>query len=841
MTQQLSVLLVTSDEVTYQKITAELSTISAQVDWAGNSNGAVERLKGNTYNAIISDIDIGHLDGWRLARMVRANLFMCSHDTPFLLLTTTYCEHIAETTASAFAINKVVSNEQIRLLPDFVKYYCQEEVSLNGDTSVLIVEDDPHISELASRILRNNHSIDIAMTGGEAVAMFSPGKYDIVLLDVQLPEMSGSDVLRNIMERSPSQAVVIMTAHGGTDLAEELMIAGAVDFIQKPFKADQLRKVMSIAAHRENYLISNAQFEEKVLTIQQSEERYRHLSEAHQRLLDHLATVVMELDKNGRIKFVNQSWNLLTGYGLSETIGRSFSVFEHDNPKVNKPSQVEPSLAGIANGEMQHKKLEFQLMCKSGSALWVEAQFNVLEKDYKVIGITATIDNINERKSAQIRLNHLASHDTLTDLYNRHYFDTELNRLTNSAGNRGINHALLYLDLDHFKVINDTQGHYKGDIILKEVADTLKRVKRDNDILCRVGGDEFALLLPRTTSADAVALAQKICDTVKNAHYDFDDRVYKISCSVGATELNGSVDDPSTYLQQADIALYVAKRRGRNLVHVFSDEDKESEDFKVAVHWVQTLQEAIINDQLVLHFQPVIDAEHRGVQYFEALVRLEIDNKLIMPGEFIPALERAEDITLLDHQVISKAISMMSQHKVLKKVAINLSAQAFGDERLLPLIKEKLEIFNVRPQQIIFEVTESASLSNLVATQDMIQQLMELGCEFSIDDFGTGFSTFSYLKQLPANCVKVDGSFVKDMINNPIDYALVKSICEVAKALNKATVAEFVENLEILEALKELGVDYLQGYYISRPLAIDAIEAKYDTDTSAESKTRSSF
>lgn len=828
MTRQLSLLLVTSDEVKYQKI-KQFGELSAATTWARNSAEAIKCLKADSFCCIVSDIDIGNLDGWRLARMVRANLFMCPSHTPFLLMTTTYCEHIAETTASAFSINKVVSNEQLHLLPDLIQYYCQEQMSLGSETSVLIVEDDPHISELASRILRASHRIDVAMTGMEAVEAYAPGKYDIILLDVQLPEMSGSDVLKHIMARSPSQAVVIMTAHGGTDLAEELMIEGAVDFIQKPFKADQLRRVMSIAAHRENYLISNAQFEEKVLTIQKNEERYRHLSEEHQRLLDHLATVVIELDKDGNIKFINQSWIGLTGFNLSETIGRKLSVFQFTASDQNQNVQIQNALEAIVTCEIQHKKMEFQLICKSGSPLWVEAQFNVLEKDYKVIGITATLDNIDERKLAQIRLNHLASHDTLTDLYNRHYFDTELNRLTSSALTQSVSHALLYLDLDHFKVINDTQGHYQGDIILKEVADTLKRVKREADILCRVGGDEFALLLPRTDSEAAVNLAQKICDTLKSGHFKFDERVYRISCSVGVTAIDGEIDDPSTYLQQADIALYVAKRRGRNLVHMFSDEDKESEDFKVAVHWVQTLQEAIINDQLVLHFQPVIDSEHREVQYFEALVRLEIDNKLIMPGEFIPALERAEDITLLDHQVISKAISMMSQHPVLKKVAINLSAQALGDERLLPLIKEKLTTFNVRPQQIIFEVTESASLSNLVATQGMINQLMELGCEFSIDDFGTGFSTFSYLKQLPANCVKVDGSFVKDMINNPIDYALVKSICEVAKALNKTTVAEFVENLEILQELKKLGVDYLQGYYISRPLDINSIVEKYGT------------
>ena len=828
MARQHSILLVTSDDIKSQEIQHLLEPSCEGFTRATNSNDAVKILKEKSFDLILSDIDIGGLDGWRLARMVRANLFSCPIHTPFLLLTTTYCEHIAETTASALAINKVVSNEQLDLLPELVNYYTRDQIAISGDKTLLIVEDDPYISELASRILKSNHRIEVAFTGKEAIDMFAPNKYDIVLLDVQLPEMSGSMVLQNIVQKAPRQAVVIMTAHGGSDLAEELMMEGAVDFIQKPFKAEQLRKVINIAAHRENYLISNTQFEEKVIAIKKSKEQYQVLLEEHQRLLDHLSTVVMELDLDGKIRFVNKAWCDLIGHSLSDTLGKRLADFVYVDQGVSPYGHlIDKCVSTLSNGSLSHKKLEFQLACENDAALWIEAQFNVLEKDSTIIGITATLDNIDERKLAQSRLKHLASHDTLTNLYNRHYFDSELTRLARSSREDHSVHALLYLDLDHFKVINDTQGHYHGDMILKQVAHSLDREKRVTDILCRVGGDEFALLLPNTDSEQAKLLGQKICDALKNEHFTNDDKVYKISCSVGLTEIKGEFEDSAVYLQQADIALYVAKKQGRDQVHLFSAQDKESEDFRESVHWIQTLQEAIINDQLILHFQPVINANDRQVQYFEALVRLEIKDKLVMPGEFIPALERAEDITFLDHQVISKAISMMSKHKVLRKVAINLSAQAFSDSRLLPLIKEKLTFYNVNPEQIIFEVTESASLSNLSATREMIEQLMMLGCEFSIDDFGTGFSTFNYLKQLPANCIKIDGSFVKDMLNNPIDYAVVKSICEVAKALNKVTVAEFVENLEILQSLKQLGVNYLQGYYISRPLNIKTVEAEY--------------
>jgi diguanylate cyclase (GGDEF)-like protein/PAS domain S-box-containing protein len=821
-----AVLVISESPDRRKKITRLLENTDVRLSEADSSASAISLLKKNVFDIIISDTNIGQLDGWRLARMVRAKLFQCPPQTPFILITDTYCEHIAETTASAFSIDKVIGQAQLDILPEVLAELFPLDLRRNNYMSVLVVEDDGDIAELAERILAANYNVEIANTGRKGLECYQQGIFDIVLLDVQLPEMSGAEVLREIMQHNPKQAVVIMTAHGGTDLAEELMIAGAVDFIPKPFKADQLRRVMAIAAHRENYLISNSQFEEKVLTIQSREEQYRQLSEKHTRLLNHLSSTVMEFDMAGIIRFINQAWSNLSGYSDEETLGQNLQSFT-----LKEDAQSAKIIANCVNnlikGEYQHKKIEFQLRHKSGQPLWVEAHFNDLNKANKIVGVTATIDNINERKKAEAELNYLASHDTLTGLFNRHYFDNELIRLAALSQKNGTIHSLLYLDLDHFKTINDTQGHQQGDIILKDVAKRIKKLKRDADVFCRLGGDEFALLLPRTNKAKAQQVAQNICDMLQQGHYQYEERIYKISGSVGVTEINGDEELPETYLQQADISLYVAKRRGRNLVHVYSKEDKDSENFQVSLHWVHTLQKAIINDQLILHFQPVIDASTREVEYFEALVRLQIDNKLIMPGEFIPALERIEDINMLDHQVISKAIAMMSQHSSLKKVAINLSAQAFSDERLLPLIEAKLSEFSIRPEQIIFEVTESASLTNLAATQFMINRLMDIGCEFSIDDFGTGFSTFNYLKQLPANCIKVDGSFVKDMIRNPIDKALVRAICEVAKALNKTTVAEFVEDEATLIALRDMGVDYMQGYHIDRPMDILSLEQKY--------------
>lgn len=828
LSKKTSLLIITGDESRQQKINELFIDERVVSTCAKDSKEAINLLKRVNFDCIISDTLIGQLDGWRLARMLRANLFLADCSIPFILISDTHCEHIAETTAAAFDIDKVIPQQQLCDLTQLVFSLAQKHELNTNLMSVLIVEDDPDIAELAERILKHNYCIEVAETGTQGLMAYRNKPFDIVLLDVQLPELNGMEVLDKIIQQNPTQAVVMMTAHGDTDMAEQLMIKGAVDFISKPFKAEQLRKVISIAAHRENYLISHAQFAEKVTTIQTNEEKYRQLYKTHNRLLNHLSTVVMELDVKGRILFTNQAWTELTGFEEAESRGQFLHEFAQSSGIVAQTSNlVENSINNVIEGQVQSQDIEFQIQNKYGELLWVEVILNDITNDSEIVGVTATIDNINDRKKAQLELSYLASHDTLTGLFNRHYFDSQLIQLAGSALDNGLTHTLLYLDLDRFKIINDTQGHHQGDTVLKDVAASLTGLKRCADIVCRIGGDEFALLLPQTDKDTAISLAQFICDTLHNGHYQFGDSLFQISVSVGVAVIDGSELQPEIYLQHADIALYVAKKRGRNLVHVFSPDDKDSEDFQLSANWVQMLQKAIFDDQLVLHFQPVVHSSNQDVAYFEALVRLDIDGRLIFPGEFIPAIERAEDMTLLDHQVVSKAIYMMSVNEVLDKVAINLSAQAFGDERLLPLIQKLLNKYNVKAERIIFEVTESASLTNLAATQSMISKLMDLGCEFSIDDFGTGFSTFSYLKELPANCVKIDGSFVKDMLHNPIDMALVKAICDIAKALNKTTVAEFVENEATLIKLQDLGVDYLQGYHISRPQSIENIKVNF--------------
>ncbi len=789
---------------------------------ASTTRSAIEILKTESIDFVVSNINLDNFDGWRLARMVRSGVLNCPADTPFVIVANTWCEHLASATAREFGINRliafseydkllgIINNEQLTPLEDMEK------------APLLVIEDNPDTLHLVNRILSSRFTIDSAEDGESGLHLWRQKDYALVLLDVMLPGISGNEVLDCMMKEKPSQSVVIMTANHTMELAEELMLNGAADFITKPFRAEQLRRVCETAARREDFIISNLQFADKVDSLKQSQAQYKKISEQHQHLLDQLGSIIIELDDKGEICFLNKAWEKFTGYTVNESHQKSLLDFmeKPDSPGV----YISNELKTMLTGNISSHNFEFRLKNKFNEELWVEARFDIqTSKDHKSRYITGTIDNVTSRKKAQNDLEYLAMHDGLTGLFNRLYFETELKQFSATASRGHGPHALLYLDLDRFKIINDTLGHHHGDMVLRNISSLITSRLRESDFLARIGGDEFALLLPNTDQMKAFELATNICKLLDEYQCKIEGQVFKVNCSIGIANISGNEFAAEEYMKQADIALYAAKKQGRNLAHIYDKNDALSKELQASLEWARTLHQAVADDNLVLHFQPIYLIANREIAYYEALVRLELDGRIVPPGEFIPALEREGDMSLLDRQVISKAIHYLAKHPQLNKIAINLSAQGFSDERLVPLIKDKLEEYQVNANRIIFELTESASLSNITATQSMIEKLSALGCAFSIDDFGTGFSTFSYLKQLPAESVKIDGSFVVDLATNQVDLALVKAIYEVATALGKKTVAEFVENEKTMEILADIGVTYAQGYHLGRPLPVDEL------------------
>lgn len=820
----ISILIVNNNPEALATIDASLQVL-AQVTTTcvDSARKALRVLRQQTIDVLIVDVDIPDLDGWRLSRLVRSGILLCRIDLPIVITAQTWCERIAEVTAREYGINRLLPLEHIAQLPSLVKILTRPESTSTAKPRLLVVEDEPDTADLIRRILSASFEIEFANEGDAGLRAWIQGRQDLILLDVMLPKLSGRDILMEIQSIDPNQPIVIMTAHTTIDQAEELMLLGAVDFLPKPFRAEQLRKVCDIAIHRDDYLVSNAQFAERVKTVQEREREYRALYESHHQLLNDLQSVVMELDADFKIRYLNQAWETMMGFSTSECLGKSLETFVASDD-FNQYALFKSKIRKSLQNNKPCPEFELCLSNYRSQKLWVQLKISRSTKLHGSENLTTCLDNITERRESQEQLKYLAMHDSLTGLYNRHFFESTLAQLTADSVRNNRQHALVYLDLDHFKVINDTFGHQKGDEVLREMSHLLSKRIRGTDILCRLGGDEFAILLRDIKANEVYEFARHIQQIVAEFTFQLQEQRISLGSSIGLTLIDGSTNNPEEHLMRADIALYVAKGRGRNLIHQYDPLDSESDELRHSVNTSQKIRKAIMEDRMVLYFQPIFDVKNNRVSYYEALVRLrEPDGRIVGPDTFIPALESAGEMHLLDRWIIKLAIHTLHQHPELNHIAINLSAQAFKDENLTPSILESLNATGVNPKRITFELTESASLFNLHITQKVIADLHKLGCSFSVDDFGSGFSSFAYLKDLPADYIKLDGSFIQNLHRDQIDQTLVKSMIQVIQALGKKAVAEYVENEAILEILKGMGVDFVQGYHIGHPLPVEKI------------------
>jgi len=808
-----------------------LAAINASLHTAGLNNSisvdsaqkALRILRQQTIDVLIVDADTADLDGWRLSRLVRSGILHCRADLPIIIIASTWCERIAEVTAREYGINQLLPLNHLQQLPNAVRQLAHSQQLRAAKPRLLVVEDEPDTADLIKRVLAPVFDIEIATEGDAGLRAWMQGRHDLVLLDVMLPKLSGRDILIEIQHIAPEQPVVIMTAHTTIDQAEELMLLGAVDFLPKPFRAEQLRKVCDIAIHRDDFLVSNAQFAAQVKNLQEREQAYRLLYESHHQLLDDLQSVVMELDADFTICYLNRAWETLMGFHIDNCIGQPLEYFiATDN--IAQYSSFKNKIRTALQHNQPCPEIEICLSNSHHHNLWVQLKISRSTNAKQQTNLTVCMDNITERRESQEKLNHLAMHDSLTGLYNRHFFETTLTQLTADSVRNNRQHALVYIDLDHFKVINDTFGHQKGDEVLREMSRLLSKRIRGTDILCRLGGDEFAILLRDIQRDEAYEFARSVQQIISEFSFQLQEQRINLGSSIGLTLIDGSTSNAEEHLMRADIALYVAKGRGRNLIHLYDPRDSESDELRHSINMSQKVRQAITEDRMTLYFQPIVEVKNNTISYYEALVRMiEPDGKIVGPDNFIPALEAAGEMHLLDRWIIKLAIKTLSLHTELNHIAINLSAQAFKDENLVPTILASLKETGVDPKRITFELTESASLFNLHITQHVIAELHKLGCSFSVDDFGSGFSSFAYLKDLPADYIKLDGSFIQNLHLDTIDQTLVRSMIQVIQALGKKAVAEYVENQAILDILKTMGVDFVQGYHIGYPLPIEKI------------------
>jgi diguanylate cyclase (GGDEF)-like protein len=438
-----------------------------------------------------------------------------------------------------------------------------------------------------------------------------------------------------------------------------------------------------------------------------------------------------------------------------------------------------------------------------------------------VEALESTASALGERDARLLRL---ANHDGLTGLFNRRRLVEELKKEVDNVTVNETCSALLFIDLDQFKYVNDTCGHPAGDRLIRKVADQLTRTIHTKGIVARFGGDEFAVLVGEVDSKEAREIADKILEDMRRLAHIEDGNVFHVHCSIGITMIDSDKFDHDELIAQADIACREAKENGRNRLKFYSMSAQEAEKIVADVGWVSKLRDAIDNNDFKLRFQPIVHITTGRITHHEVLLRLKTDDdKMIAPDAFLPAAVRFGLMGEIDSWLVENAILELAEHRQDRpdlRFSINLSANAFETDDLTGFIRRNLQKNNVPPEAVIFEITESLAVRHLTHVEKQIESLRELGCELALDDFGTGYSSFGYLQRLPVDYIKIDGCFVRDLVNNPVDQKMVRLIGEIGREAGMKTIAEYVQGGPTLALLAELGIDLAQGYYIGRPTTV---------------------
>jgi diguanylate cyclase (GGDEF)-like protein/PAS domain S-box-containing protein len=547
--------------------------------------------------------------------------------------------------------------------------------------------------------------------------------------------------------------------------------------------------------------------------LRDAESRYRDLVEtAHD--------MVWTMDTEGRLTYVNRACTSIYGYTPGEMQQRHLHEFRSpDHPPLDRDA-IGALLAGEDSVQFETVHLDNE---NRPHFLSFSARSH---KDLtgRVLRLSGTTRDITEQKAFQHQLSYNAEHDPLTGMFNRNYFQEELERTVARAARNGTSCALFYVDLDQFKYINDTLGHASGDRLLVDIAALLSMHVREGDLLARFGGDEFTLLLYNIGKRDVLRAAENFRALCDDYRFSVNDKCWNVSASIGIAMIDRHTTSAEEVLSHADLACNMAKQQGRNRVNLYNPADLGKADMQADMSWATQVRDMLEHDRFQLVYQPIVSTDSSEVLDYEVLVRMVCDDgQVILPGGFMPAAERFGLIHSVDRWIVRRAIlELATLHGQGQRISfsINLSGKAFEDESLLPLIRTLLDDTALDPTWVTFEITETAAIANLAAAETFISALKDIGCQFALDDFGSGFSSFAYLKHLPVDKLKIDGTFVKGMAHSAVDQAMVESMNQVAHALGKLTVAECVENGETLKILREMGVDRAQGNYIGLPHAV---------------------
>ncbi len=689
---------------------------------------------------------------------------------------------------------------------------------------VLLVDDDRdtqrRIEEQLSTTKGHSYVLESTEDLESATQLVSDTSYSVILLSLNLPDSEGLPTFLHLYPRAADTPIVVLTNDGDEELGVRAMDQGALEYLSLgKFDGQLLVRTLRYASERTHTM----------LALKASEAKYRGLYET-------VIAGVFQTTSDGKFLAANPALVRLLGYDTEEElIGLNIAsdIYMYPEDRENWARAISDA------GEIRNAELVLQR--KDGSKVVVlENSRAVCDNKGNVMYYEGTLTDITEAHELSQQLSYEASHDSLTGLINRREFELRLQRLLDSIQLDQGKHAVCYLDLDQFKIINDTCGHIAGDELLRQVGMALNEKIRARDTLARLGGDEFGVLLENCPLDAAQKVAESLREAVENFKFVWSNNSFTIGVSIGLVPVTPENRRIVEILGAADAACYAAKDQGRNRIHIYQENDTVLAQRHGEMQWVARVKRALEENRFHLVYQEIVptQAQEDEQRKFEFLVRLE-DEKggMVPPGAFLPAVERYNLSLRLDFWVINKVFSWVASHRELLEsdsvFFINLSGDSIGESSFYNTIVRLLKAKGLPADKFCFEITETAAIANLSRAVEFIKKLRSEGCKFALDDFGSGLSSFAYLKNLPVDFIKIDGVFIRDVDRDPIDAEMVKSIKDIGHVMGKKVIAEHVERDAVIDTLTKIGVDYVQGFALGEPRPIAELTAEYRKSRSA--------
>jgi diguanylate cyclase (GGDEF)-like protein/PAS domain S-box-containing protein len=579
---------------------------------------------------------------------------------------------------------------------------------------------------------------------------------------------------------------------------------------------------------------ANASLQAEISQRKLAEAELFREKEQAQVTLHSIGDAVITINAKGLVEYLNPVASELTGFPPQEAQGKPLSEIVRIVNETTRELCEGPAETAMRSGKQVCLDKPTLLITREGDELAVDNCATPLRaSDNQIIGAVLVLRDVTVARHIEQQLSWQASHDALTGLVNRREFENCLQKAVLSAKASDQQHALCYLDLDQFKLVNDTCGHIAGDELLRQVTALFQSQVRTSDTLARLGGDEFGLLLFHCPLDAALRVASKLLEQLQEFRFVWQDKTFSIGVSIGLVAIDANTQSMTSVMSAADSACYAAKNKGRNRVQVYQADDRELAIQQSQMQWVTRLTQALEENRFRLYYQSIVPSRQTSslATHYEILLRLiDEQGNLVSPMAFIPAAERYNLMPAIDRWVIRTLFTSLGQHYRENRnpchfledgcdclYAINLSGTSLNDEQFIDFVREQLALYQVPPQVICFEITETVAIANLRQAAQFMRSLKQVGCRFALDDFGSGMSSFAYLKNLPVDYLKIDGGFVRQIVDEPTDLAMVEAINHIGHVMGLQTIAEFVENEAILEKIAAIRVDYAQGYGISQP------------------------